>query len=68
MANNVQVYNDPEGGWSVKGTGEDDTDTKRYGSKDEAVEAGRKLAEEQGAELIVHDEEGQTEEKSSAGE
>ena len=68
MANNVQVYADPQGGWSVKGTGQDDTDTHRYDSKEEAVEAGRRLAEEQGAELIVHDEEGLTEEKSSQGE
>ncbi|MCA1842142.1 MAG: DUF2188 domain-containing protein [Actinomycetota bacterium] len=65
MANNVQVYADPEGGWSVKGTGEDETGTRRFDSKEEAVREGERLAREQGAELVVHDEEGMTEEKSS---
>ena len=63
MANNVQVYADPEGGWSVKGTGEDETSTQRFDTKEEAVAAGEQLAKEQGAELVVHDEEGITEEK-----
>ena len=65
MANNVQVYADPKGGWAVKGTGEDETETQRFDSKEEAVAAGERLAKEQGAELVVHDEEGMTEEKGS---
>ena len=68
MANKVQVYRDPQGGWSVKGTGDEETDTQRHKSKEEAVEAGRRLAEEQGAELVVHDDQGLTEEKATPGE
>ena len=64
MATKVQVYSDPaSAGWSVKVTGDEETETQRFDEKEQAVEAGRQLASERGAELVVHDEQGITEEK-----
>lgn len=66
MATNVQVYKDPAAdAWSVKVAGEEESETHRFGSKEEAVEAGERLAEERGLELVVHDERGMQEEKRS---
>ncbi|HWC31523.1 MAG TPA: DUF2188 domain-containing protein [Actinomycetota bacterium] len=68
MATNVQVYNDPAAdAWSVKVTGDERSETQRFASKDEAVEAGQRLAEERGVELVVHDQRGLQEEKRSEG-
>lgn len=68
MATNVQVYNDPAAdAWSVKVTGDEGSETQRFGSKEEAVEAGERLAKERGLELVVHDERGMKEEKRSEG-
>lgn len=66
MATNVQVYQDPAAdGWSVKVTGEEESQTRRFPTREEAEEAGRALAEERGLELLVHDDEGKTQEKES---
>ena len=62
MATNVQVYQDPDGArWGVRVVGEDETEPTLYDSREEAIEAGRRLAEERQAELLVHDESGETE-------
>ena len=62
----MQVYDDPTAdAWSVKVTGDQETETQRFASKDEAVEAGRRLAEERGLELVIHDRGGTTEAKGS---
>jgi electron transfer flavoprotein alpha/beta subunit len=64
MTTNVQVYLDPaDGSWSVKATGDEDEDTRRFSSKEEAVEEARRLAEESGADVVVHDEEGLQEDR-----
>ena len=64
MATNVQVYRDPDGTrWGVRVVGEDETEPRMFDSRDEAVEAGRRLAEERQADLLVHDESGETEAK-----
>ena len=64
MATNVQVYQEPDGSsWSVRVVGEDETEPKRFGTRDEAVEEGRRLADERGGELVIHDESGETEAK-----
>jgi hypothetical protein len=69
MATNVQVYQDPDGTrWGVRVVGEKGTEPKLYDSRDEAVREGRRLADERGGELLVHDESGQTERKEAPPE
>ena len=64
MATNVQVYQDPDGTrWGVRVTGEKETEPILFDTKDQAVQEGRRLADERGAELLVHDESGETEAK-----
>ena len=64
MATNVQVYQDPDGDrWGVRVVGEKETQPKLFDSRDEAVQEGKRLAEERGGELLVHDKSGQTESK-----
>ena len=64
MATNVQVYREPDGtSWSVRVVGEEETEPKRFDSRDEAVTEGRRLADERGGELVIHDESGETEAK-----
>jgi hypothetical protein len=64
MATNVQVYQEPDGtSWSVRVVGEEETEPKRFDSRDQAVEEGRRLADERGGELVIHDESGETEAK-----
>ena len=69
MATNVQVYQDPDGSrWGVRVVGEEETEPKMFDSRDEAIEAGRRLAEEREGELLVHDESGETETKDRPAE
>ena len=64
MATNVQVYQDPDGTrWGVRVAGEKGTEPKLFDSRDEAIQEGKRLAEERGAELLVHDVSGETEAK-----
>jgi hypothetical protein len=64
MATNVQVYQEPEGSsWSVRVVGEEETEPKRFDSREEAIREGRRLAEERSGELVIHDEGGETEAK-----
>ena len=68
MATNVQVYQDPDGSrWGVRVVGEKETEPKLFDSRDEAVQEGKRLAEERGGELLVHDESGETEAKEQPG-
>jgi hypothetical protein len=56
MTTKVQVYPEPAGSeWSVKVTGDQERDTQTFATKEQAVEAGQRLAEETGGELAVHD-------------
>ena len=56
MATKVQVYPEPSGPqWSVKVTGDEARDTQTFSTKEEAVAAGERLAQETGGELAVHD-------------
>jgi hypothetical protein len=64
MATNVQVYQDPDGTrWGVRVVGEEETEPLLFDSRDEAIREGRRLAEERQADLLVHDERGETEVK-----
>jgi hypothetical protein len=61
MAKNVQVYQEPEGTrWGVRVVGEDETEPMLFDSRDEAIREGRRLADERQANLLVHDESGET--------
>lgn len=69
MATNVQVYQDPAGTrWGVRVVGEKETEPRLFDSKDEAIQEGRHLADERGAELLVHDESGETEGQESSAQ
>jgi Uncharacterized protein conserved in bacteria (DUF2188) len=62
VATNVQVFQDPSSGqWGVREVGDEETTTNLYASKEEAEREGRRLAEERGVDLLVHDETGTTE-------
>jgi hypothetical protein len=62
MATNVQVYQDPDGTrWGVRVVGEEETEPELFDSRDEAIREGQRLAEERQADLLVHDESGETE-------
>ena len=66
MATNVQVYpvpNDTQ--WGVRVVGEEETEPQLFSSREEAEEVGRRLAEERGGRLVVHDESGMTEKKEA---
>ena len=64
MPTNVQIYREPDGTrWGVRVVGEEETEPQLFDSRDEAVREGRRIAEERGAELLVHDESGETEAK-----
>ena len=64
MATNVQIYQEPDGTrWGVRVVGEEETEPRLYESREEAIREGRRVAEERDAELLVHDESGQTEAK-----
>jgi hypothetical protein len=69
MPTNVQVYQDPDGTrWGVRVTGGDATEPIMFDTKDQAIQEGRRLADERGAELLVHDESGETETKEAPTE
>jgi uncharacterized protein DUF2188 len=69
MATNVQVYQEPNGSrWGARVVGEKETDPKLFDTREEAIQEGRRLAEERGGELLVHDESGETEKKEASAE
>ena len=62
MATNVQVYQEPDSTrWGVRVVGEKETEPILFDSREEAIEEGRRLADQRQAELLVHDETGETE-------
>lgn len=64
----MQVFQDPNTGqWGVRQVGDEETSTKLYSSKEEAEQEGRRLAEEHGVDLLVHDETGTTEKAEEPG-
>jgi hypothetical protein len=64
MATNVQVYADPDGTrWGVRVVGEEKTEPTMFDSREEAIREGERLAEERGADLLVHEESCKTAER-----
>ena len=68
MAKNVQVYQEPNGGrWGVRVVGDEETEPRLFDTREEAAQEGRRLADESGGELLIHDETGETETKGQPG-
>ena len=63
---NQHVTPHPDGGWQVKGEGNDRA-TIRTPTQGEAVKAGREIARHQGSELVIHGKDGRIREKDSHG-
>jgi len=63
---NTHVVASIGGGWSVRKTGSDRAE-KTFGTKDEAVRYGRKVARERNTELVVHRKDGMISERNTYG-
>lgn len=63
---NQHVTPHPEGGWQVKGAGNQKATVVTQTQK-EAIEAAREIAQNQQSELIIHGTNGQIREKNSYG-
>lgn len=60
------VVPDPDGGWNVKKAGAKRA-TKHFNTKKEAVDYGKEVSENQGAELVKHRKDGTIEDSDSYG-
>jgi hypothetical protein len=61
MTTNIQVYQDPATRkWGARVVGNKETEPRLFDSRDEAIEEGRRLAEERGGQLILHHHNGTT--------
>ena len=63
---NIHVVPDPQGGWVVKRAGQE-TPLARYQHKQDAVNYGRAIAQQEGVELIVHNRDGKIAGRESYG-
>ena len=60
------VVPNPEGGWDVKKAGSERA-SKHSDTKQEAVEKGRQISQNQGTELYIHGKDGKIQQKDSHG-
>jgi hypothetical protein len=60
------IVKNPSGGWAVKKGGSSKA-TKIYGTKEEAVMQGTKIAKNQKVELYIHGKDGKIQNKNSYG-
>jgi hypothetical protein len=58
MASRNQHVVPHDGGWAVQGEGRKEV-TSVFGTKREAIDRGREIANQSGAELVIHGREGQ---------
>jgi len=56
----------PDGGWDVKKAGSERA-SKHTDTKQEAVEKGRQISQNQGTELYIHGKDGKIQQKDSHG-
>ena len=63
---NQHVTPHPDGGWQVKGEGNAKA-TARTDTQQEAIEIARKIARNQGSEVVIHRPNGQIRDKDSHG-
>ena len=66
MGKNQHVTPHPNGGWQVKGAGNERA-TVRTTTQTEAIAVARNIAINQGAEVVIHRANGQIREKNSYG-
>lgn len=66
MGKNQHITPHPDGGWQVKGEGNQRA-TVRAGTQKEAVDIGREIAKNQGSELVIHGTNGKIRQKDSRG-
>ena len=63
---NQHVVSNPEGGWGVKGSGNDKF-TKLFDLKSDAVDFAREISRNQGTELFIHGKDGKIQSRDSHG-
>ena len=63
---NQHVTPHKDGGWQVKGAGNDRA-TVRTETKQEAIDAARTITRNQGTELVIHGKDGKIQSKDSHG-
>ena len=66
MAKNQHVTPHPDGGWQIKGAGNDRA-TKRTDTQAEAIDLARSIAINQESELFIHGRNGRIRERNSYG-
>ena len=66
MGKNQHVVHDKNGGWNVKGAGNSKA-TKHFDTKQPATDYARKISQNQGSELIIHNKNGKIAQKDSHG-
>jgi len=66
MGKNQHVTPHPDGGWQVKGEGNEHA-TARTQTQQDAIQIARDIARNQGSELIIHGEDGKIRQKDSHG-
>ena len=66
MNKNQHITPHPHGGWQVKGAGNSRA-TVRTDTQREAIGVGRKIAQNQKSELVIHRPNGQIRDKNSYG-
>lgn len=60
------VVSNPDGGWDVKRNGADRA-SGHFETKQEAVDQGRKISQNQGTEFIIHNRDGKISQSDSHG-
>ncbi len=66
MSKNQHVTPHPDGGWQVKGAGNERA-TKRTDTQAEAINIAREIAANQQSELVIHGTNGRIRQKNSHG-
>ncbi len=66
MGKNQHVTPHPDGGWQVKGAGNDRA-TARTDTQAQAIDIARDIARNQGSEVVIHRPNGQIRDKDSYG-
>ena len=66
MGKNQHVTPHPDGGWQVKGAGNNRA-TVRTNTQAQAIDIGRTISSNQGSELVIHRPNGQIRAKDSHG-
>ncbi|MHB1420954.1 MAG: DUF2188 domain-containing protein [Bacillota bacterium] len=66
MGKNQHITPHSDGGWQVKGEGNEKA-TARTDTQKEAIDNGREIAKNQGSELVIHGTDGRIRQKDSHG-